>query len=1022
MTRLFAIAFSLTLTIFSSGVWALPASLEGGLSWRFVGPYRAGRTLAVSGVAGNPAVWYLGSVDGGVFKSTDAGTTWHPLFQHEPVASIGAVAVAPSNPQIVYVGTGESAIRSDISYGDGVWRSDDGGETWKHLGLDDTRHIGALLVDPHNADVVLVAALGHAFGPNEERGVFLTTDGGRNWRKVLFVNDKTGAIDLARDPSRPESVYAITWRARRPPWFQYPPLQGVGSAIWHSADGGRTWRRLPMRGLPKHGLGRIGVAVAPDTQGPRLYAVVDVAHQTGGANSSAHGSGVYRSDDGGVNWRLVDSDERLPGRGWYFGHIYVDPKDPNVVYIPNTALYRSDDGGAHFTAIKGSPDGDDYHSLWIDPENPKDMIVGVDQGAAVSIDGGQHWTPWYNQPTAQIYHLSTDDKIPYTIYATQQDSGALAIPSRSYEGIITNHSWDTVGGGGESGYIFPRTGAAKILYGSGYGGEIDRFDVKSRQITGISPMAIMPFGVPPDKVRYYFPWNTALAVSPFSPDTLYAGAQVVLRSTDQGNHWQVISPVLTARKAGAKCQGKPTLADAAACGYSVIRALAASPVDKGELWAGTDDGRIWLSRDDGAHWQNVTPSGLKSWSQFDTIEPSPNDAATAYAAVDRHRVDDLAPYIYVTHDFGRHWRDLVHGIPFGDYVHVVRADPVRHGLLFAGTEQGIFVSFDDGAHWQALQFNLPTTSVRDLKIHGADLVAATHGRGIWVLDDMEPLREASEKSARSPVRLYQPEPAVRLRASLYFGEGMPPEIPHASNPPAGAIIDYSLAEQPTAPVSVAIYAADGTLVRRYASDTKPDKMPPPRFHSIWAAPPEVLPAHAGLNRFVWNLRYTPPRTPTPDWGSPALLHGTPRGAQSPLVPPGSYRVVLTVAGRNYEAPLSVRPNPNVSVPPDALEARVKLGLAVRDAIDRSTHWIQRARRILQAAKKRGEHARTRTIKKALDASDLVEVNEHLVELLKAIDQADSDPPEPMTNAVSELQSKVQKGSHLLAKLLGAGAR
>ena len=1011
--------FAGLLLLAASAVQALPQQLYSGLSWRFVGPYRGGRVDAVAGVAGRPGTWYLGAVDGGVFETTNAGVTWQPLFQHEPVASVGAIAVAASDPRIVYVGTGESTIRSDASYGDGMYRSDDGGKTWRHIGLDDTRHIGRVLVDPRDPDRVLVAAMGHAWGANAQRGVFLSSDGGKHWKKTLYVDADTGAVDLARDPDHPDSVYATTWNARRPPWFQYAPQQGPGSAIWHSDDGGETWQKLPMQGLPQSGIGRIGIAVAPDTPGPRLYAVVSAAHISGGANSAGEASGVYRSDDGGKTWRRINAEARISGRGWYFGRIYVDPKNPDVVYVPNTSLYRSTDGGKHFTAIKGSPDGDDFHCLWIDPADPARMITGADQGASVSLDDGAHWSSWYNQPTAQIYHLAVDDAVPYRIYATQQDSGALAIPSRSWEGIITNRAWVTIGGG-ESGYIFPQPGNPRIVFGSGFGGSISRYDADSHQGTDVSPVPIVPFGATPAQIKYYFPWNTALAVSPFAPDTLYVGAQVVLRSTDAGDHWAAMSPVLTAKDAEAECKGEPTRADAAACGYSVIYALAPSPQDKNMIWAGTDDGRIWLTTD-GSRWKNVTPPGLGPWSRIDAIEADPGDAATAYAAVDRHGVDDFAPYIYVTHDGGAHWTKIVRGIPAGDYVHVVRADPDRKGLLYAGTEQGVFVSFDDGAHWQPLQLNLPTVSVRDLAIHAGDLVAATHGRGIWILDDIEPLREASAKLAQSAAHLYRPLPAVRFRLSQYNGEAMPPEEPHAANPPTGAIIDYWLGKPPHGPVALAIYAADGSLVRRYSSDTVPAKMPVPNFPAYWEAPPDGLPAQAGLNRFVWDLRYTPPQTLAPAWGGPAVLHRTPRGPGAPLVPPGSYRVVLTVDGKDYSAPLEVRPDPSAGADPATIGVRVRLGLALRDAVDRSTRLIRRARAAAAAAEHSGDAARAKEIRDALAATDLLEANGNLLRLLGSADAADTAPPGPLAAAAKRAMAQVQAASDELAKLLVPGA-
>ncbi|MGH8162041.1 MAG: WD40/YVTN/BNR-like repeat-containing protein, partial [Gammaproteobacteria bacterium] len=871
---------------------AMPATLWSGVSWRFVGPYRGGRVDAVAGVAGKPNVGYFGAVDGGVFKTTDAGVTWQPLFQHEPVASIGSIAVAPSDPKIIYVGTGESTIRSDATYGDGIWRSADGGKNWQHVGLADSRHIGRLIVDPNDPDTVLVAAMGHLWGPNKQRGVFRTTDDGRHWKKTLYVNDHTGAVDLARDPGHPSSVYAVTWNVHRTPWFQYAPVSGPGSAIYHSTDDGRSWHKLAMHGLPTDA-GRIGIAVADTQAGPRLYAIV----------TGTKKGGVYRSDDDGADWKLMNDQQRLWGRGWYFGRIAVDPKNPDVVYVPNTSLYRSTDGGEDFTPIKGSPDGDDLQRLWIDPKNPDHLITTADQGASVSLDDGTHWSSWFNQPTAQIYHISVDNRVPFWIYGTQQDSGALAIPSRALDGIITNHDWHPVGGGSESGYIFPKKGDPNILYGSGFGGHVSRYNQTTRLSVNISPTHGVPFRGKPTAKSSYFPWNTALAPSPLGADTLYAAAQTVFETNDGGQSWHTISPVLTRKNPRAHCEAAPTRKTAAECGYSVIYALAPSAVKRGVIWAGTDDGLVWLTTDGGKHWHNVTPKGMTNWSRVDTIAADPNDAATAYLAVDRHQVNDSAPYIYITHDGGKRWRKAVSGIPAGDYVRVVRPDPKRKSLLYAGTEEGVFVSFDDGHHWQSLQLNLPTASVHDLRIHAGDLIVATHGRGIWILDDIEPLREASEKIAKSAINLYRPRPAYRFRLGLYPAEARPPEVPHAKNPPAGAIIDYWLGSKPAGPVTLAIYGSKGKLVRRYSSNAKPAKMPLANFPDYYKSPPNILPARQGFNRFVWDLRYTPPIWPKPYWAGPAVLDLTPRGPLAPLVLPGTYRVTLTVNGKSYSAPL-----------------------------------------------------------------------------------------------------------------------
>ncbi len=988
---------------------AVPGRLFDAMSWRFAGPFRGGRVLAVAGIPGEPFTYYFGAVDGGIFKTADGGTTWTPLFQHEPTASIGALALAPSNPRIIYAGTGECAIRSDITYGDGMYRSDDGGKTWRHIGLTDTRHIGSILVSPTDPGTVLVAALGHAYGPNPERGVYLTTDGGKTWKHTLFVDADTGCVDLARDPGRPDLVYAVAWNTHRTPWFQYAPVEGKGSALYRSRDGGRTWTKLPMTGLPEKGLGRMGIAVAAGTPGPRLYAIV----------SAGRRGGVYRSDDGGETWRRTSGDSRLLTRGWYFGRIVVDPKNPDVVYVPHISLYKSTDGGAHFTVIKGSPGGDDFHALWIDPDDPSRMVLGSDQGAAVSVDGGAHWTTWYNQPTAQIYHLATDDGFPYRIYASQQDSGAFAIVSRSYTGRITNCAWETTGGG-ESGYVIPKPGDPDIVYGSSAGGHVSRFDARTHQAVNISPALFNSFWKKPSEVAYNYPWNTALAVSPFDPDTLYVGAQVVFRSTDMGDHWSIISPTLTGRKKNAECAGEPTPATAAACGYGCISALAASPKARGQIWAGTTDSRLWVTEDGGAHWRNVTPPGLGPWSRIERLEPSPFDGGTLYAAVDRHRMDDFRPYIYVTQDMGRTWREIDAGIPDGAYVRVVRADPVRGGLLYAGTETGVYVSFDDGAHWQSLQLDLPTASVRDLAIHGEDLIAGTHGRGLWVLDDVTPLRQASAAVAAEAAHLYAPAPAHRLRISLYHGEPVPPDEPYAKNPPTGAVIDYVLAHEPKAPVTLSVYDAAGKLVRRFASDELPPEPPEPHFNPVWEAPPEVLPARAGHNRFVWDLRYTPPRTPRPEWGWATVPGEARPGEQSPLVLPGRYRVVLTAGGRDYSARLTVKADPNVTVPKTVLEAQVKLGLALRDAADRALSLEAKAEAAIESARRGGDAEKAGRIRDLLRRDGVEEAGDRLLSLLGIVQGADATPSAPVLAASRRIIRQVDEADGDLRPLLAAG--
>jgi hypothetical protein len=933
----------------------VPESLYAGMRWRSIGPFRGGRVLAVSGVPGQPESFWFGAVGGGIWRTGNAGETWTPTFDGPPSGSIGALAVAPSNPDVIYAGTGEADMRSDISFGDGVYRSVDGGRSWRHLGLAGTRQIGRILVDPHNPEVVLVAALGHGFGPNAERGVFRSSDGGRSWEKVLYRDEDTGAIDLAADPDDARTVYAALWHVRRPPWSTYAPLDGPGSGLYRSGDGGRTWRQVQAPGLPPARLGRIGVAVAGGQRGRRVYALIDAA----GA------AGLYRSDDAGESWSRVSADPRLTGRAWYFGGLAVDPTNPDTVYVSNVALYRSTDGGRTFEPIKGAPGGDDYHALWIDPAHPRHMILGCDQGAAVSLDGGETWSSWYNQPTAQMYHVAVDDAFPYFVYGAQQDSGTAAVASRADRGSITFRDWYSVGTG-ESGYIFPDPGDPGAVYGGDTGGQLYRFDRRTGQVQQITP-TLGPAETW-DHAANRYPWTAAFVVSHFPPYALYQGSQFVYTSRDRGMSWRRISGDLTAAEgerggaggagdlggsgsapgavaggageargsgsasgeagsgAGeARGSGSPDLVGASGAGKAAIYTLALSPLAPGVIWAGTDNGRIHLSRDDGRSWREVTPPGLPPWSMVSVIAASPLDAGTAYAALDRHQVDDLRPYALRTRDEGRTWQPIASGLAAAGagYVHVVRPDPVRRGLLFAGTETGIWVSFDDGDGWQPLQLNLPAVSVRDLAIHGDDLVAATHGRGFWILDDITPLRQAETRLAAAPAHLFSPAPAFRLRRSVNGDTPLPAEVPAGANPPAGAILDYVLGTDATGEVSLEILDGAGRQVRRFSSRAderspeaiaKAERSEP--FRADWLRPPEPLPSAAGMHRFVWDLRYPPPPALhyhagiSAVWGAGAGADLEPEG---PLVPPGGYRVKLTAGGRSYFAPLEVKMDPRVVV-------------------------------------------------------------------------------------------------------------
>ncbi len=889
------ISFALLLCSFAASA-ASPDRFNA-LRWRNIGPFRGGRVDAVSGVPGDPATFYFGSVGGGVWKTTNAGTTWMPVFDGQKIASIGAIAVAPSDPSIIYVGTGETDIRSQIGFGDGVYKSSDAGKTWSNIGLRDTRQIARILIDPKNPNVVYVAALGHVYGPNPERGVFRTTDGGRTWQKVLFTTPDTGAVDLAWDPANPKVIFATMWNAHRPPWSQYGPIEGPGSGLWRTTDGGDRWTQIAGHGLPSSMWRRSGVAVAPG--GRRVYLLLDAQSE----------GGLYRSDDGGANWTRPGPETRITSRAWYFGTIAVDPKNPDVVYAPNVALYRSTNGGASFTILKGAPGGDDYQRLWVDPAEPRRMILGSDQGTNISLDGGATWSSWYNQPTAQIYHVITDRRFPYTVCGSQQDSGSACVASRTDRGTIGPRDWFTVGGG-EAGYIAMDPQDDNIVYAGNTTGSLVRFDRRTSQAQNIAPWPVRSGG-PLGNIslqKYRFPWTAPLVVSPTETNALYYGAQVLLKTLDGGLSWKEISPDLTGdtRRDKTAPSAPVTPENARALGYGVIYAVAPSPITSGVIWVGSDTGLLHVTQNGGTNWRNVTPPGLPDWSRVTQIEASHFDAAEAWATVDRHRREDYKPYIYRTRDSGRSWTLITAGLSEPAYVNGIREDPARKGMLYAATELGVAVSFDDGDHWQPLQLNLPTVSVRDLEVHGDDLVIATHGRGFWILDNITPLRQAD---AGEELVLYKPAVAIRLNPEPFSGTPIPPEEPQAQNPPSGAVIDYYLKSA----------AAEATLeiagVRTYSSkdETRTTGRRQEAIAEIWIAPPVRLTTHAGMNRFVWDLRYR----------------------DGPLVLPGTYQVKLTVGGKTYTQPLVVKMDPRSTAAPAELTKQFDLSMQCMKAIERA---------------------------------------------------------------------------------------
>jgi photosystem II stability/assembly factor-like uncharacterized protein len=935
---------------FAGGLWPLASAdaaqqldskLFQEMRWRSIGPFRGGRALAVTGVRGQPDVFYFGAVGGGVWRTNDAGRTWNPIFDAQRIASIGAIAVAPSNAQVIYVGTGEADMRSDISYGNGMYKSMDGGKNWAFIGLRDSRQIGRILVDPSDPDKVFAAALGHAYGPNGERGVFRSNDGGKTWKRVLFHDENTGAIDLAFEPGNPRTIYAALWQTRRPPWNTYPPSNGPGSGLYRSKDGGDHWEHLSGHGLPSEGLGRMGIAIAPSNP-RRIYLIVD-----------AKLGGLYRSDDVGENWERVSEDKRIWGRGWYFCEVSVDSKDADTVYVPNTGLYRSRDGGKNFTVIKGAPGGDDYHELWIDPDEPQRMILGSDQGTVVTRNGGETWSSWYNQPTGQFYHVVTDNRFPYWVYGAQQDSGSAATPSRSNYRALNFHDWRPIYTGDENGYIAPDPLNPEILYGQ----SVSRQDLANEQIRQIPP-TLAQAG------HFRQTWTLPLVFSPVDPHVLYFGSQVLFRTADGGNSWQIISPDLTREEPGVPANlDAPTAADAPeGKRRGVIYTIGPSPVLAGEIWAGTDDGLVQVTQDEGKTWQNVTPPDLTPWSKVTHIEASHSDAGTAYAAVDRHRLDDLQAYVYRTRDFGKTWQRISHGIPEGSFLNCVREDPVRKGLLYACAEMGVSVSFNDGEDWQPLQLNLPTTSVRDLVVHGDDLVIATHGRSLWVLDDVTPLRQISAQMAASEMWLFRPQTAYRVRPGSDQGTPVPLDEPLAANPPEGAVLDYYLREKSATPVQLEIFDAEGKLVRRFASDDELPKTDPKEMviSMDWVRDDAPLSKEAGIHRFVWNLRYPLAKS----------AHRSFDGPSGPRAVPGSYTVTLTVNGKSTSQPLLVKMDPRVVTPQTALVREFQAASRVAARLGEISAVIQEAKDLRKQIETRSkETASNAELSKALAELD-----------------------------------------------------
>jgi photosystem II stability/assembly factor-like uncharacterized protein len=859
------------------------------MKWRMIGPFRGGRTVGASGNRLQPNVFYMGVNNGGVWKTTDYGRTWNSIFDDQPTGSIGDVAVAPSDPNIVYVASGEGLQRPDLSTGDGMYRSNDGGKTWAHIGLSEGLQIGGISVDPQNPDRVFAAVLGHPYGPNKERGVYRTIDGGKTWKNVLYIDENTGAIQVTIDPKDNNIVYAELWAARLAPW-ENGEWQGPGSGLYKSTDGGNTWKQL-KKGLPTtdSGLGRIGFCIAPSNHN-RLYATV---------NANDRNGGLYRSDDAGESWRKMSGDSRLWERGNDFAEVKVDPKNEDIVYDANVVVWKSTDGGKTWKGFKGAPGGDDYHRLWINPDNTDVILLASDQGAGITTNGGKTWSSWYNQPTAQLYHVSADNAFPYNLYSGQQESGSVGISSRGNDGAITFRDWHPVYAE-EYGYVVADPLDPNIIYG----GKISRYDKRTGQSVNIAPEVLR-------SGKYRFIRTAPIVFSPVDNKSLFYAGNVLFRTRNGGNAWDVISPDLTRTTYDvAECIGvyrKDEMKTMPRRG--VIYTIAPSPLDSNIIWVGTDDGLIHVTHDGGKNWENVTPPGITSWSKISLMDASHFDANKAYAAVNRIRLDDLHPHIYKTTDGGKTWKEIVNGLA-DDPINVVKEDPFQRGLLFAGSERAVQVSFDDGANWQPLRLNMPATSIRDLCIKINDIAIATHGRSFWILDDITPLRQIAKGNATKDVVLYKPQAACRVRWSLNTDTPLPQDEPAGENPPDGAIIDYYLKENAKGEVTMDIIDINEKVITHYSSKDTLYSIPDVNIPLYWVRPQQVLSGKAGSHRFLWDMHYQPLNVP-PSFSMSAIYEDTPPAYTSPWVMPGSYAVRLMVNGKEYAHALNIYMDPRI---------------------------------------------------------------------------------------------------------------
>jgi photosystem II stability/assembly factor-like uncharacterized protein len=985
------------------------------LHWRNIGPFRGGRTRAVAGVPSQPNVFYIAQVNGGVFKTTDSGRTWQPIFDGQPTGSIGAMAVSISNPEIIYVGSGEGLHRPDLSVGDGIYKSTDAGQTWTHLGLRDGQQIAQVAIDPRNPDRVFVAVAGHPYGPNEERGIFRSTDGGKSFEKVLYRGEDIGGGDVQIDPTNPEIVYASLWEAREGPW-ENGNWKGGNGGVFKSIDGGKSWNQL-SKGLPE-GIVQANLAIAPSS--PRsLFAAV----------GTEKGAALYRSDDAGENWFVATTDSR-PGLAIGGGDLPVvrfDPKDANVVYSATVVCWRSTDGGKTWKGFRGAPGGDDYQNVWVNPNNPAIILLGSDQGAIITVNGGETWSSWFNQSTAQLYHVSADNAFPYRLCSGQQESGSVCISSRGQDGAINFRDWRPVAAE-EYGYVAPDPLDPDIVYG----GKLTRYDRRTGQAQKILPK---PFRSPEFRMLRTQP----VIFSPVDPHVLFFAANTLWKTRDGGQNWEQVSQDLTRQSfeipaTVGKYRSQPT---AAPTPRGVIYTVAPSPLDLNRIWAGTDDGLIQVTTDAGKNWKDVTPLQITAWQKISLIDAGHFDADTAYAAVNTIRLDDMRPHIYRTHDGGKSWSEIVKGIPGGQTVNVVREDPQRKGLLFAGTERAVYVSLDDGDNWQPLRLNMAATSVRDLIVKGDDIAVATHGRGFWILDNITPLRQL--EAGRDETVLFKPQAAWRVRASLNTDTPIPPDEPGGENPPDGAMIDYRLGQDASGPITLEIKDGKGNVVRHYSSA---DPVPPGddsnlKVPAYWVRPPQTLSNERGTHRFLWDMHLPPVPGLEPEYPMTAVLHDTAPQATSPWVTPGDYSVVLTVNGKSFTQPLSVKMDPRVKASAADLAQQFELSKGLyelRPSLETMNNSLGRLGVEIGKTKAlAGQNAVTAQLdvvnKKLQEIAGLprprasatlsLELLEKLQSLFRSLQEVDAAPTPVLRAAVADLQ---RESKSIMARWQAIGAQ